>query len=126
MNPVFKTIAEVVVPESAELDRAGWESFDKIVEHALAQRPAKMRRQLAVFLRLLDVSSVLRHGRRLAALSIDQRTRFLEAVQDSRLLLIRRGFWGVRTLILMGYYARPEAMAVIGYGAGARGWQARA
>jgi hypothetical protein len=33
--------------------------------------------------------------------------------------------WGLRTLILMGYYARPAAAAEVGGSAHRRGWAAR-
>jgi hypothetical protein len=122
----FRTIAEAVVPESSALDEAGWSAFNAIIDHALSQRPARMRKQLGVFLRLLDVVSLARHGRPMRGLSVAKRTAFLETIQDSKLLLFRRGFWGVRTLILMGYYARPEARTLVGYGATVRGWQGRA
>jgi hypothetical protein len=51
--------------------------------------------------------------------------RFLEAVQDSRLTLVRRGFWGLRTLVLMGYYGRAQAAAEIGYQPRMGGWRER-
>jgi len=38
--------------------------------------------------------------------------------------IIRVGFWGLRTLALLGYYARPEAAQEIGYTADPRGWEA--
>jgi hypothetical protein len=38
--------------------------------------------------------------------------------------IIRVGFWGLRTLALLGYYARPEAAEEIGYTADRRGWEA--
>jgi hypothetical protein len=120
----LRVVAEAVVPESSDMDEAGWAAFHRIIEHALSQRSLKMQRQLRLFLRILNVLSVARHGRTLSGLSLQERTRFLERIQDSRLLLFRRGFWGVRTLILMGYYARPEARALVGYGANSRGWQA--
>jgi hypothetical protein len=53
------------------------------------------------------------------------RQRMLAALEDSRSPLLRRGFWGLRTLILMGYYGRPGAAAEIGYAADPRGWEAR-
>jgi hypothetical protein len=34
---------------------------------------------------------------------------------DAPLAPLRHGFWGVKTLIFMGYYGRPEAAAEIGY-----------
>lgn len=124
-SKVFRSIAETIVPEAARLDDAAWRGAVAIMDHALAQRPRAMQRQLGVFVRALDVLSFLRHGRTLAHLSAPKRTKFLESVQDSRALLVRRGFWGLRTIILMGFYARPEAMSLIGYRAHVRGWQAR-
>lgn len=96
-----------------------------IVEHAVAQRPAKMQRQLGAFVRILNALSVLRHGRSLSSLDLAVRTQFLESIQNSNLLLFRRGLWGVRTLVLMGYYARPEARSLVGYRAHTRGWEMR-
>lgn len=126
MNRTFRTIAETVVQEAAELDEAGWLAFGAIVEHAIAQRPAKMQRQLAVFVKLLNGLSIARHRRPLHRLDPSVRTAFLTSIQNSNVLLLRRGFWGIRTLILMGYYARPEAMPLIGYSAHVRGWEMRA
>jgi len=44
-----------------------------------------------------------------------RRANFLDRLQRAPLLLLRRGLWGVRTLILMGYYGRPAAAKEIGY-----------
>ena len=85
-----------------------------------------MQRQLAMFMRLLNVMSYVHHRRALHRLDLPTRVRFLEQVQSSPYLLIRRGFWGIRTIILMGYYARPECMPAIGYAAHVRGWEMHA
>jgi hypothetical protein len=122
-SKTFRAIAEAVVPEAAQLDGAGWDAFHGIITHAVSQRPARMERQLAMFVRLLNVMSYAHNRRALHRLDLPARTRFLEQVQNSPYLLIRRGFWGIRTLILMGYYARPECMPAIGYAAHVRGWE---
>jgi len=54
------------------------------------------------------------------------RTRLLASLQDSRLLLVRRGVWGLRTLAFVVYYGRDEGRAAVGYRASAGGWIARA
>jgi len=54
-----------------------------------------------------------------------RRTRLLSALQDSPVLLLRRGFWGLRTLIFLGYYTRPAVAAEIGWRAHPGGWSAR-
>lgn len=125
VRPAFRAAAEAFVPEAARLDEAGWTALEDIVEHALARRPPAVRRQLRLFLRALDVAAVARHGRPLRRLDAAKRVRLLEGVQDAPLLLLRRGVWGLRTLVFMGYYARPGAAEEIGYGADAGGWRAR-
>lgn len=123
---VFRAVTRTVVPEADALSPAEWERVESIVADALAPRPAPLLRQLGMLLRAIDALSVLRHGRRFASLEASTRTRMLAAFERSGLLLLRRGFWGLRTLALMGYYARPEAGRAIGYRAEARGWEARA
>lgn len=125
VRAAFRAIARTVVPEVSRLDETGWLEAEAIVEHALAQRPAKIRRQLRTLIRLIDLIPVLRYGRRFTALDGDRRTRFLSGLQSAPVLLLRRGVWGLRTLVFMGYYARPEAAAEIGYRADPRGWEAR-
>jgi hypothetical protein len=49
----------------------------------------------------------------------------LRAVQDSPVLLLRRGFWGLRTMVYLGYYSRAAAAAEIRYRAHVNGWEAR-
>ena len=121
----FRAIAATVVPETASLDEHGWSRLEAIVEDALAERPARMRRQLVVFIRLIDAAAVARHRRRFASLDSDRRTAALARFQDSPVLLFRRGFWGLRTLVFMGWYAQPETAARIGYQGHIRGWPAR-
>jgi hypothetical protein len=128
LNPVrstFRALATTVVPEASRLDDAGWTEMESIIEHALTSRPPAMRRQLRIFIRLLQLLPLLRYARRFTALDPERRTAFLSTVESSPVVLLRRGFWGLRTLVFMGYYARPAAAAEIGYRAGHLGWEAR-
>ena len=122
---VFRAIALTVVPEAARLERAEWDELEAIVAHAIAARPPRLRRQLGLLLYLLEWFPVLRYGRRLSRLDAPRRARVLEAWQTAPVPLLRRGVWGVRTLVLMGYYGRPAAARAVGYRADARGWDAR-
>jgi len=124
-SPVFRAFATCVVPEAGGLDTAQWDEMEAIVARAVAARSRAVQRQLALFLTLLEWLPLLRYGRRLSRLDPARRARFLDRVQRAPMLLVRRGFWGVRTLILMGYYGRPAAAADIGYRADARGWEAK-
>ena len=125
MRDTFRAIAVTVVPDASALDESGWNDLDALVEKTLARRPPAMRRQLVLFVRAIEHLPRLRWGRPFTALSPEERTRVLAALEHAPLLLLRRGFWGLRTLVFLGYYARPEAAAAIGYRADARGWEAR-
>ena len=122
----FRVILGTVVPEAAALTDAEWRTAASIIARTVAARPAGVRRQLSLFVHALDLVAFLRYGRGLRALSDAQRTALLESLSRSRLLALRRGVWGVRTLAFMGYYARPEAARAVGYRASAAGWAARA
>jgi hypothetical protein len=122
--PTFRALSETFVPEAAALDAAGWERLAEIAGSGLGTRPIGVQRQVVLLVRLLDALSLLRHGRRLRNLSPERREHLLDSFQHSRLLLLRRGVWGLRTLAFMGYYARSEIHPDIGYRANAEGWGA--
>ena len=121
----FRAVATTVVPEADNLAPHEWAELEGIVAQALAGRPASVRRQLALFLRVLNAFARLRTARAFHALDAPARTRLLETLQDSPVLVLRRGVWGVRTLALMGYYARAGVGQQLGYRADVRGWEVR-
>jgi hypothetical protein len=121
----FRAVAVAVVPEAAALDDAGWRELEGIVENALRTRPVRLVRQVRFFIRLLDLSARLRYGAPLSRLDVQRRTALLQRFEDAPVLLLRRGFWGLRTLVFMGYYARPAGATEIGYRAQPAGWSAR-
>jgi hypothetical protein len=120
VRSVFRAVAATVVPEAAALDENAWLALEYIIGDALEARPAGLRRQLLLFLRAIDLLPIFRYGRTFQGLDSARRNQFLLGLQDSPLLLVRRGFWGLRTLIFMGYYGRAET----GYRADPRGWEA--
>lgn len=121
----FRALAVTIVPRASGLDDEGWRALETIVDEALAPRPESMKRQLRLFVRVLQWLPLLRHGRTFARLDARRRAEFLRGIERSRILLVRRGFWGLRTLVLLGYWGRPEAAASIGYRAHPGGWAAR-
>jgi len=125
VSHILRAVATTVVPEAAALDVRAWGEVESVVARALADRDPRVRRQLATFLRLLQILPVARHGRTFTRLSAAQRTAFLESVERSPIMIVRRGFWGLRTLIFMGYYTRDDVGAAIGYRAHRDGWAAR-
>jgi hypothetical protein len=119
---LLRSIATTVVPEAAAFSENEWQESGRILEQALSRRPPAIRRQLAILLRVLDAYAFLRRGRGLRALSAADRQAVLHEIERSSLTVLRKGMWGLRTLILMGYYARPAAASDIGYGAHPSGW----
>jgi hypothetical protein len=121
----FRALAATIVPEAGSLDEGEWQELEAIVEDYLSRRPPGLRRQLRLFVRALGVLPIARWGRSFQTLDPARRTAFLAAVQDTPALLLRRGFWGVRTMVYLGYYSRAAAAAEIGYRANVAGWEAR-
>lgn len=125
VRPTFRAIAMAVVPELRSADQNEWAEIEAEIERALAERPHTMRRQLVSFLRLLDWWSRLRYGQRLTKLDAVKCTQLLALLERHRLSLIRRGMWGLRTLVFLGYYTRADVAEFIGYRAHKDGWSAR-
>lgn len=121
----FRALATTIVPEAHHLDATAWADLERIVEDALAGRPPALRRRAQVLIALLQWVPLLRYGRPFTSLDPARRSRFLSRIENSRWLLLRRGFWGLRTLVFLGYYTRPAAAAEVGYRAHSRGWEAR-
>lgn len=122
---VLRAIATTLVPEAASLDPRAWAEVEGVIVGALSSRPARIQRQFVTFLRLLQTVPVVRYGRPFTALSERHRATFLTSVERSRLLLVRRWFWGLRTLVFMGYYTRDDVAESIGYRPDPEGWEAR-
>lgn len=125
MTLILRAVVTTVVPDAATLDAAAWTEIDAIISGQLAQLPPALRRQLGALLGMLQWLPVLRYGRPFTTLDPANRARVLAALARAPLLLLRRGIWGLRTLALLGYYARPAAAAEIRYRGDPRGWAAR-
>jgi hypothetical protein len=121
----FRAVVRAVAPSSSGFGEERWAHAEDVVGRALAQRPASVRRQVRLFLRVLDALAFLRFGRGLARLDAGEALRLLRALERSPLLLLRRGVWGVRTLAFMGCWTHPDARREIGYRARLRGWDDR-
>jgi hypothetical protein len=124
LRPVFRAVVSTVVPEAAALDDPGWSELEAVAESLLRDRPAAIQRQLRLFLRFIQWLPVVRYGRPFTSLNPPARTRVLAHLQNDPIQKIRVGFWGLRTIVLAGYYARPAAAQAIGYAASPRGWEA--
>ena len=124
VRTVFRAVVVTVVPDAKELDEASWLALETQVEDVLELRPPALRRQLQLFLRVIEWLPVVRYGHTFAGLPDEQRSRVLRYLQDHPVERIRCGFWGLRTLAFLGYYGRPEGAHAIGYRPDPRGWEA--
>ena len=104
-----------IAPGLRNLDSPGRERFIAIIEHAVSSRNPDVRRQLRLFLLVMRWLPALRYGQPFERLTPPQQDAVLHWFHDAPVRPLRHGFWGVKTLVFMGYYGRPEAGESIGY-----------
>ena len=104
---LIRAVASTVVPDASELDEAGWAELERIVEVSVKERPPPIQRRFRVFLRLIEWTAVLRYGRPFTSLDTERRAIWLRRFENHSIRVIRLGFWGLKTLVLMGYYGQP-------------------
>ena len=78
-----------------------------IIREAIGSRPISMRRQFKIFLAVIRLAGYFSGGS-FERLRPDKQDAILRWFQDSPIPLLRKGFWGLKTLTYMGYYGRPE------------------
>jgi len=108
-------IAPRIVPASAQLRPAARDEMLALIEATLASRTPAMRRQLDLFLRVMRWLPFLRYLRPLDRLDGSRQDAALRWFQDHPVHVIRGGFWGVRALLLLGYYGQPANGPSIAY-----------
>jgi gluconate 2-dehydrogenase subunit 3-like protein len=99
------------IPTPDALDVAGF------VDAWLARMAAPLRRDFGRFLAYLEHLAPLRAGEasRFTRLDAAAQDRVLADVEASSFDLLRAGFDGLKSLVLMGYYRDARAWALIGY-----------
>lgn len=107
-RPILHAAAEAIVPAARYLDREGWQTFDRVIERELGDRPAWVRRRFHLFLRVLDLLPIARHGVLFRALDARRRLEVLSSLHDSSSALLRQGVFALRTIVFMGYEGSPE------------------
>lgn len=125
VRDAFRAIAGTIVPEARALGEPEWHALEGLIEGTLAMRPVSLRRQVRLFIRVLWWLPLVTRGRTFGALGDADRAAVLHAIERGPVTLLRRGLWGLRTLVFLGYYARPEAAAAVGWRGDPRGWGAR-
>jgi hypothetical protein len=111
----LRILAARIVPETAELDSVGMGRFFGIIDGALQGREPKVRRQFAAFLGVLRWAPLVRHGVPFDRLSDDRRDAVLRWFESCPVGLLKKGTWGLKTMVFMGYYGQPEIHHLLGY-----------
>ena len=124
-GPAFRPIATTFVPELGPADEAVWGMLEGTIGSALGARHSALGEQVRVFIKVVDLLARLRFGRGVHRLGGDQLRRLMGALERAPFRLIRRGVWGLRTLVLMGYYTQPLVIEGLGYRANRLGWEGR-
>jgi hypothetical protein len=106
---------ERIAPGIAALDAGAREQVSAIIAQAIEARPPAVRRQLALFLGVLRWAPLLRYGRPFDRLPPARQDAVLRWFHNAPITALRQGFWGVKTLVFMGYYGRPDVGGQIGY-----------
>lgn len=112
---VLDEVAACIVPELAAADPATRALLREVIDEALSERAPGVRRQFATFLSLLHLLPLLRWGSSFEGLDAARRRRYLLWLQDRAPSLLRKGFWGLKTLVFMGYYSQAAVAPSISY-----------
>ena len=121
---LFRSLTVTVVPEANSLSESEWSVLSAVIDQALGSRPPAVRKQLSAFISLIRMITFARHAKSFTVLSSQQRYGLLHSLETSRIAVFRKGMWGLRTVLMMGFYARPDVASAIGYRADRRGWAA--
>jgi hypothetical protein len=111
----LRVLAARIVPETTELDASGMSRFFGIVDGALQDRPESVRRQFATFLGVLRWAPAARFRRPFEKLLDTQQDAVLRWFEDCPVGPLRKGFWGLKAMVFMGYYGQKETNELIGY-----------
>ena len=111
----LEVVAARIVPEVAGLDAAGMARFVGIVDGALMERPEALRRQFGMLLGVIRWLPLARWGTPFERLTGPQQDRVLGWLEDAPVSKLRAGFWGLKTLVFMGYYGQEEIWPELPY-----------
>ena len=111
----LRVLASRIVPETDSLDASGLGRFFGIIDEALGEREPAVRRQFAVFLGVLRWAPLIRFGGPFEGLPAARQDAVLRWFESCPVDLLRKGTWGLKTMVFMGYYAQPETNALVGY-----------
>lgn len=108
-------LAQRIAPGTRDLSSDGIQAFFRILREGLAGRPPALQRQFLVFLSAVRWLPALRFGAPFDRLTPEKQDAALRWFQNAPASLLRKGFWGLKTLIYMGYFGQPELAEKFAY-----------
>lgn len=111
---VFVAVQRCTVPLSRELDEEQQQESLRLINHFLQTRP-DLRVPLKLFLISIDTLSILTGLNTFQRLSSERQVGLMNWFFDSRIPLLRKGFWGLNTLARLGVYGQSSLHEKIGY-----------
>jgi len=111
----LRVLASRIVPETGGLDASGQGRFFAIIDETLGERKPAVRRQFAIFLAVLRWAPLVRYGGPFDRLPAERQHAVLRWFESCPVDLLRKGTWGLKTMVFMGYYGQPETNALVGY-----------
>ena len=104
-----------IVWATRELSAAERGQFLDSIESQLQDRPRTIQRQFKLLLAVVRYSTLPRRFARLDKLPAEQQDAALRRFQNSRFTLLRKGFWGLKTMLHLGYYGLPGTATRVHY-----------
>ncbi len=104
-------------PEDPSIPSAREVGVAQFMDGYLAEMRPSMRRDLLRMLHYVEHVAPLwvGHARRFTASSAEDQDEVLRAIASSRIEVLRAGFEGLKSLVMMGYYRDPRTWGILQY-----------
>lgn len=111
----FEALQGCLVPPARQFTDDQKKQSRQIINRVLQSQPASQQNKLKLFLILIELTSIMRTGKRFHALPYEKQERVLLIFFDAPIGILRKGFWGLNTLAKMGVYGQSSVYPEICY-----------
>ena len=111
----FRAIQKCALPSCRSFTADQWDESFRIVNHLLGGKAPGVRRQLRAFLVVIEGLSFVTGGTGFPDLDPERQTRVLALLFDAPVPLLRKGFWGLNTLVKLSVFGQPSVYSAIHY-----------
>ena len=111
----FQALQHCLIPRSQKFNDVQKQDSIKLVNDFVGKMPAATQRKLSLFFKVINLISVATGSHLFQNLSSEKRTKVMHLFFDSPVGLLRKGFWGVSTLVKLSVFGQPSLYTDIGY-----------